>query len=197
VAHRGRVAEPGRMVDRRWVNRVAAMTGISGVVVAAAAAMAAVTLYPEPRPHAEAAGGQPGRCAAHYAAQYGTGGAFTAEVALTNTGASALDRWSLAFALPRGQQITAATGALWWQQGESVTLRGQTPLVAGGTVRLALTGRSTATAAAPTTFMLDGAACAAEAVAGVSTSTPAGPAAVPAAGARGERSSPKPAAPKD
>jgi hypothetical protein len=87
------------------------------------------------------------------------GGAFTAEVAITNTGRARLDTWSLAFALPVGQRITDARGLRFDQEGADVTLHGDQPLEAGGTRRLSLTGTAPAAPVPPTRFTLEGAPC--------------------------------------
>jgi eukaryotic-like serine/threonine-protein kinase len=159
---------------RRGAQGVAAAAGVTGVLAAAAAATGAYLLSPsqDAYPRVEAAALPASHCAATYQAEHRTGGLFTAEVALTNTGESALDRWSLTFALPQGQRVTDVGGVQWRQDGEAVTLRGAAPLAAGGTVRLWLTGTSLA-AAAPTGFTVDGAACTSTASAERSTVPPA------------------------
>jgi Cellulose binding domain len=142
-------------------NRVAAVAGTTGMVAAAimAAAVNLLSADQPSAPRAEAAGPAPERCSARYIAEHRAGGAFTAEVVITNTGGAALDRWSLAFALPAGQRITDARGARLDQRGQAVTLVGEQPLAAGGTLRVAFAGTSGPAASAPTRFVLDGTPC--------------------------------------
>jgi serine/threonine-protein kinase len=147
--------------SRRGVRRrliAAGVAGLAGLVglLAASTAHLLSTRTAGPAGNAATPGGG---CAAQYVANPGAGGAFTAEVAITNTGGARLDQWSLEFALPGGQRITDARGVRWIQRGEAVTLRGAAPLEAGGTQRLSLTGTSTSTPVAPTRFTLDGASC--------------------------------------
>jgi hypothetical protein len=146
----------GRFTIRRSTV-LAAVAGLAGLLAATGA-------YVLPADRAEGPSGQvagrAGGCAARYDARPVAGNAFTAEVAITNTGAARRVGWSLAFALPGGQRITDAAGVRWNQDGDEVTLRGAVPLEAGDTQRLSLTGTASTAPVPPTRFTLDGASCA-------------------------------------
>jgi hypothetical protein len=139
---------------------VAGIAGAAGLVGLLTAAAAHFLLDDRTEGPTGAAAAPSGRCAAQFVANTGADGAFTAEVAITNTGAATLDNWSLEFALPGGERITDARGVRWNQNGTEVTLHGAAPLGAGDTQRLALTGTSASAPTAPTRFTLDGASCA-------------------------------------
>ena len=146
------------IVGRRGLGAgLAGATGLAGLLTAAAAHF---LLDDRTEGPAGAAAAPSGRCAAQFVASTGVNGAFTAEVAITNTGVARLDNWSLEFALPGGERITDARGVRWNQNGIEVTLHGAAPLAAGDTQRLALTGTSASAPTAPTRFTLDGASCA-------------------------------------
>jgi serine/threonine-protein kinase len=144
-------------IRRRTVAAaVAVVAGLTGLLTAVAAHL---RLSDPTEGRSGEAAARAGGCAARYVANAGAGGAFTAELAITNTGAARLDRWSLAFALTGGQRITDAPGVRWDQDGDEVTLHGAAPLEAGGTQRLSLSGTAVAVPVAPTRFTLDGASC--------------------------------------
>jgi hypothetical protein len=145
----------GRFGPRAIIAGVAGLAGLAGLLAATSAHL----LSNRTEGPAGRAASPGGGCAARYVANPAAGGAFTAEVAITNTGAARLDEWSLEFALPGGQRITDARGIRWDQRGEAVTLRGATPLEAGHTQTLSLTGTSTSAPVAPTRITLDGASC--------------------------------------
>jgi serine/threonine-protein kinase len=148
----------GRFTVRR--RTVAAVAGVvAGLAGLLAAVAADLTLSDPTEGRTGEAAGRAGGCAARYVANAGAGGAFTAELAITNTGVARLERWSLAFALTGGQRITDARGVRWDQHGDEVTLHGAVPLEAGDTQRLTLTGTASAVPVAPTRFTLDGASC--------------------------------------
>jgi serine/threonine-protein kinase len=153
----GRVRVGGFGVRRGVVGlALAGFVGVTGLVVATAANLVVADRAEGPSGEAAAPSGG---CAARYVANAGAGGAFTAEVAITNTGVARLDRWALEFALPAGQRITDARGVRWDQDGQAVTLHGAEPLDAGDTQRLSLTGTAPAPPESPTGFTLDGAPC--------------------------------------
>jgi serine/threonine-protein kinase len=158
-------------VGRFSVRRVVAAAGLAAAVALAGVGLGALVAPDRAERPSGAAATPSGGCAARYVAGPASGEAFTAEVAVTNTGRVRLDSWSLEFALPAGQRITGASGVRFDQSGEAVTLHVDQPLEAGGTKRLPLTGTSPTPPAAPTRFTLDGAAC---------TPTTGGTAVVPA-----------------
>jgi serine/threonine-protein kinase len=146
-------------IGRFSVRRVVAGAGLAAAVALAGVGLGAV-VAPDPAERPSGAAATPsGGCAARYVASPGSGGAFTAEVAVTNTGRQRLDSWSLEFALPAGQRITDAPGVRFDQKGADVTLHVDQPLEAGGTTRLALTGTSPTPPLAPTRFTVEGAPC--------------------------------------
>jgi eukaryotic-like serine/threonine-protein kinase len=146
-------------IGRFSVRRVVAGAGLAAAVALAGVGLGAVVAPDRAERPSGAAATPSGGCAARYVASPGTGGAFTAEVAVTNTGRQRLDSWSLEFALPVGQRITDAPGLRFDQKGEAVTLYVDQPLEAGGTKRLALTGTAPAPPLAPTRFTVEGAPC--------------------------------------
>jgi len=155
----GDAAAFGRFtVGRRRLR--AGIAGAAGLAALLTAAAAHFLLDDGPESPAGAAAAPASRCAAQFVANAGADGAFTAEVAITNTGVATLESWSLEFALPGGERITDAPGMRWNQNGTEVTVHGSAPLGAGDTQRLSLTGTSASAPTPPTRFTLDGASCA-------------------------------------
>ncbi|NYI04531.1 hypothetical protein FHU37_001474 [Allostreptomyces psammosilenae] len=108
-------------------------------------------------------GGQnPSGCRVSYTTSVWTGG-FTANVAITNTGSTAIDGWQLAFALPSGQSVTNAWNASVTPSSGTVTARnlsgnGQIP-ANGGSQSFGFQGTYSGTFSAPTQFTLNGTPC--------------------------------------
>jgi poly(hydroxyalkanoate) depolymerase family esterase len=89
-------------------------------------------------------------------------GGMTENITVTNTGTSAVDGWSLAFALASGQSVTNAWNATISPSSGQVaaTNLGYDAAVApGGSVTFGFQADQTGNAAAPTGFSLNGAAC--------------------------------------
>lgn len=89
-------------------------------------------------------------------------GGFQGEIAIRNTGTSAVSGWKLAFAFANGQTVSNMWGGTVAQSGGSVTV---TPasytntIPTGGSVTVGFIGSKGATNTAPTAFTLNGAAC--------------------------------------
>ncbi|MCP2322756.1 mannan endo-1,4-beta-mannosidase [Hamadaea flava] len=92
----------------------------------------------------------------------GTGG-FTANIAVTNTGASAISGWTLKFTLPSGQTLTApGWSATYTVSGQAVTatnLSYNGNLAAGGSTGIGFNGRWSGTYSSPTSFTLNNNPC--------------------------------------
>ncbi|MFJ8692479.1 cellulase family glycosylhydrolase [Streptomyces roseolilacinus] len=90
-------------------------------------------------------------------------GGFQGEITLRNTGATALDGWTLGFAFPDGQTVTHMWGGTATQNGAAVSVvpASYTSTVpVNGSVTLGFTGGRGTTNTAPTAFTLGGAPCA-------------------------------------
>ncbi|GAB1690410.1 hypothetical protein KRM28CT15_22130 [Krasilnikovia sp. M28-CT-15] len=90
-------------------------------------------------------------------------GGFTADVTVTNTGASAIDGWSLGFSLPAGQAVTQAWNATLSPTSGAVTARNLSyngSISAGGSQSFGFQGTYAGAFATPAAFTLNGATCA-------------------------------------
>jgi mannan endo-1,4-beta-mannosidase len=110
--------------------------------------------------------GGTGTCQVSYSASdWGGSSGFTASVAITNTGTTTVNGWTLAFAFPSGQRITPpGWGAVWAQAsgGANVTatnLDWNRSLAPGGSTQIGFNGTFAGTNAAPTSFTLNGNDC--------------------------------------
>jgi poly(3-hydroxybutyrate) depolymerase len=86
----------------------------------------------------------------------------TEEITITNTGASAINGWSLTFSLPGGQSITSGWNASYSPASGSVTARNASyngSLAPNASVSIGFQANHTGNSAAPTAFTLNGAAC--------------------------------------
>jgi len=102
-------------------------------------------------------------CAVTYRTTSERPSGFTAQVSIANTGSGAVNGWSLAFTYPGDQRITSASNATIRQHGAAVTagnVAGNASIAPGGTVTFGFAGRWRLSDAAPTSFTLNGAACA-------------------------------------
>jgi hypothetical protein len=109
--------------------------------------------------------GQPvnSTCKVVYTVTNDWGGGFGASIAITNTGTTAIDNWSLHFTWPGSQQVSAGWGGTFSQSGNTVTVTapGYAPnLAAGATTTPGFNGGYTGTNPKPTSFTLNGQACA-------------------------------------
>jgi cellulase/cellobiase CelA1 len=87
----------------------------------------------------------------------------TADLTVTNTGTTAVNGWSLSFTLPAGQTITSGWNATYAPASGQVTARNVSyngTLAAGASVSIGFQAGHTGNSAAPTSFVLNGAACA-------------------------------------
>ncbi|MDY7083884.1 MAG: PHB depolymerase family esterase [Actinomycetota bacterium] len=86
----------------------------------------------------------------------------TAQVKITNTGSTAINGWSLGFALPSGQSITSGWNATYSPTSGQVTARNMSyngTIAAGSSVEIGFQANHTGNNAAPSGFTLNGAAC--------------------------------------
>lgn len=96
---------------------------------------------------------------------YGTNvwqGGFTADVTVTNAGASPVDPWKLAFTLPAGQKITSAWSAQISPSSGAVTAGGMAynaSIAPGGQVSFGFQGTYDGAFAKPAAFSLNGTSC--------------------------------------
>ena len=89
-------------------------------------------------------------------------GGFTASVAITNTGSSAISSWTLKFTFPGNQAITNAWNGVESQSGENVTISNESyngAIAAGGSTSLGFQGTWSTSDAAPTAFTVNGNSC--------------------------------------
>jgi O-glycosyl hydrolase len=110
-----------------------------------------------------ASSGGGGACQVTYSTNSQWPGGFTAQVAVGNTGSSAISNWNLVFTFPGDQQVTSDFNGTFSQSGETVTLtnasyNGSIPV--DGSVTVGFQGTWTNSDAVPTAFTLNGAACA-------------------------------------
>lgn len=106
-------------------------------------------------------GGGSGACKVVYSTNQWTGG-FTAQIAITNTGSSAISSWTLKYTYPGDQKLTSDYNGTYSQSGEAVTLTNASyngSLAAGGSTSVGVQGTWTSSDAAPTSFTLNGATC--------------------------------------
>ncbi|MEV6814114.1 PHB depolymerase family esterase [Micromonospora sp. NPDC051296] len=86
----------------------------------------------------------------------------TAEVTITNTGSTAVNGWSLAFALPGGQTITNGWNATYSPTSGAVTARNVSyngTIAANGSVSIGFQANHTGNSGRPTSFTLNGTPC--------------------------------------
>ncbi|MCQ9133704.1 cellulose binding domain-containing protein [Streptomyces hilarionis] len=86
----------------------------------------------------------------------------TANLTITNTGATAIDGWSLVFTLPGGQTITSGWNAAYAPASGRVTARNlshDAVIAPGASVTIGYQATHTGDAAAPTAYTLNGTAC--------------------------------------
>ncbi|WUI10416.1 cellulose-binding domain-containing protein [Micromonospora sp. NBC_00421] len=87
---------------------------------------------------------------------------FTANIAITNTGTSTIDGWTLAFTLPSGQSVTSAWNATISPTSGQVSARNVSyngTLAPGATVEIGFQANHTGNTAEPTAFTLNGIPC--------------------------------------
>jgi cellulase/cellobiase CelA1 len=86
----------------------------------------------------------------------------TADIAVTNTGTTPINGWSLAFTLAAGQTITSGWNATYSPTSGQVTARNVAyngTIAPGGSVSIGFQATHTGNSAAPTGYALNGVAC--------------------------------------
>ncbi|MFJ4537177.1 cellulose binding domain-containing protein [Streptomyces tibetensis] len=87
----------------------------------------------------------------------------TSNITIANTGTTAIDGWSLVFTLPEGQTITSGWNADYSSASGRVTagnVSHNTTIAAGASVDIGFQAAHTGNTAPPTSYTLNGAACA-------------------------------------
>jgi glucuronoarabinoxylan endo-1,4-beta-xylanase len=121
------------------------------------------TTSPGPSPSATTSAppsGGPGPRVSYTMSTWAAG--FTASIAITNTGSSAIDGWTLSFALPSGQSITSGWSATFAPSSGQVNARNVSyngTLAPGATVEIGFQATHTGNTAEPAAFTLNGTAC--------------------------------------
>jgi endoglucanase len=101
-------------------------------------------------------------CHAVYSLTNSWSGGFQGQVALTNTGTSALNGWKVAWTFPGDQKINQMWTATYTQTGEAVTATNEpynATIAANASVTIGFTGTYTNSNANPTSFTVNGVAC--------------------------------------
>jgi beta-glucosidase len=114
------------------------------------------TVSPTPSVPASAA------CRVSYTVNDWGGGGFGGAVSVTNTGAAAVNGWTLRFTFPGNQQVTAGWNATWTQQGSAVSaanLSWNAALAANASVSIGFNGSYSGTNSRPTAFSLNNVPC--------------------------------------
>ncbi len=115
-----------------------------------------------PSPSPSNGGGGSAACRVTYRANtWNTG--FTADVAVANTGSSALNGWTLTWSFPGNQRVTSAWNATVGQSGTAVTARNLSyngAIPAGGSTSFGFQAEYSGSNGAPSAFALNGSACA-------------------------------------
>jgi endo-1,4-beta-xylanase len=113
------------------------------------------------------AGPVTGTCRVTYtSSDWGGGGGFTAGVTIANTGTAAISNWTLAFTYSAGQRLTPPGWSATWTQPAGSGNVTATPLSWNSTItpntsiNIGFNGVFTGSNPAPTTFTLNGTACA-------------------------------------
>ncbi|GIF15454.1 GH12 family glycosyl hydrolase domain-containing protein [Actinoplanes teichomyceticus] len=107
-------------------------------------------------------------CAVTYTVTSQWNAGFTGDVKIRNTGASAIDGWTLGFAFPSGQKLASGWNGTWTQTGATVTVTDagwNRSIPAGATVALGFNGTWAGGNAIPTGFTVNGVTCGASATA--------------------------------
>ena len=103
-----------------------------------------------------------GTCRVAYTTQSQWAGGFVASITITDTGASAISGWTLAFTFPGDQKITSAWSGTASQSGENVTLANVSyngTIASGASTSLGFQGTWNTSDSAPASFTLNGTAC--------------------------------------
>jgi len=108
--------------------------------------------------------GSSSSCRVAYSAEnWGGGGGFTAGVTITNTGAAAVNGWTLGFSFPSSQRVTTpGWSATWSQNGAAVTatnLSWNGTIAPNASVSIGFNGTYSGTNTAPSVFTVNGGTC--------------------------------------
>ena len=101
-----------------------------------------------------------GRAVTYQVNDWGTG--LSANVAITNTGTSTVNGWTLAFTWPGNQHVTQGWSATWSQTGNQVTatnLSWDASIAPSATVTIGFNASYSGSDPRPAGFTLNGAAC--------------------------------------
>jgi len=102
-------------------------------------------------------------CRAAYATSAQWAHGFVAGVTITNTGAAAINGWTLSFTFGGDQRITDAWNAAFSQSGAAVAMRNAAwngVIPPGASVRVGMQGTWSSSVAPPTALLVNGVACA-------------------------------------
>lgn len=108
-------------------------------------------------------GGSIGSCSVAYSRPSTWNGGFTANVTVSNSGTSAISAWQLVWDFPSGQQLSQAWSSTVAVASGQATAKGvsyNADIPAGGSVTFGFNATTTSTPADPTSFTLNGSACA-------------------------------------
>jgi len=119
---------------------------------------------PSRSPSASASSSAPGSCKVAYAIAGQWPGGFQGAVHITNTGSTAINGWTLTWTFPSGQVITQMWGGVPSQTGAAVSVANvnytATLSANGGSQDIGFLANAGSSNAVPTSFKLNGVACA-------------------------------------
>ncbi|MGW4275508.1 glycoside hydrolase family 48 protein [Streptomyces seoulensis] len=138
---------PGRRLPRRLWTAVAAALALPATMLATGSTTAQAASV---------------ACSVDYRTNdWGSG--FTADLTLTNRGTDALNGWTLTYGYPGNQKLTNGWNGSWSQSGQSVTVKNASyngTIAAGAAVTTGAQFTYSGTNTAPTSFAVNGTACA-------------------------------------
>ncbi|MCX2951805.1 lytic polysaccharide monooxygenase [Lentzea sp. NEAU-D7] len=145
------------------VSGLTADTQYSFTVVATDSAGNASPASPGVTVRTSTGGGSTGSCTVAYTRPSTWNGGFTANVTVSNSGTSAISAWQLVWAFPSGQQLSQAWSSTVTVASGQATAKGvsyNADIPAGGSVTFGFNATTASTPADPTSFTLNGSACA-------------------------------------
>ena len=157
VGTNGRGIVYGDLTGTATGSASATATSASARASASASASSSASASPSPSPSATGFG-----CHVAYAKAGEWAGGFTANVTVTDTGASAYSGWSVTFAFPGDQKVTSAWSATVTQSGTNVTavnLGYNGALSPGGSTSFGFQGTWASNDSSPTAFAVNGHPC--------------------------------------
>jgi acetylxylan esterase len=111
---------------------------------------------------ASGGGGGSSTCHVAYTLNSSWPGGFTAQVAISNTGTTAINGWSVTFTFPGDEKITSNFNGSFSQTGENATLTNASyngTIAAGASTTDGFQGTWTSSVASPTSFAVNGTTC--------------------------------------